>query len=110
MTILAFYFLAVAGQMNSYHEKPVVHLRPGSQSIELQFGGKLLELINAPNEVHLPTLLPKRDFQGNMWCLDVKNLGPRATKIIGKDQVDVQIDVNQRMHICSNGTAYLVTR
>ncbi len=44
-------------------EKPVVHLEPHSDAVQIGFGGKLLELINAPAIIRLPKFqIPKFSF------------------------------------------------
>jgi hypothetical protein len=40
--------------MKALQDKPVVHLPPHRSAIQIDFGGKLLELINAPETVFLP--------------------------------------------------------
>jgi len=93
-------------QMNSLQDKPVAHLPVHASVIDTQFGGKLLELINAPAQLLLPAIPPKVDSQGAPWSVDVKNLGPSAVTITGKAQFSVRISVGQTIHIFSNGTIY----
>jgi hypothetical protein len=92
--------------MNTLQGKPVVHLHPNRNFIEADFGGKLVELINAPKVIYLPTLPPKQDSQGDPWIVDAKNLGPGTITVLGKTQFSVQINVGQTVHIYSNGSAY----
>ncbi len=40
-------------QMNTLHKMPVVHLGPHSDVVQVGYGGKLLELINAPAKLAL---------------------------------------------------------
>lgn len=106
MKSLLVFFSLLALQMNTLQPKPVVHLRPGRNVIESQFGGKLLELVDSPAVVHLPQVPQKLDDEGNPWCLDVKNLGPKAVTIVGKGQFSIQVSVGQTTHIYSNGQIY----
>ena len=48
MKMLIISIAFVIGQMNTLQDKPVVHLRPHSGAIQVDFGGKKLELIHAP--------------------------------------------------------------
>ena len=56
MTALIFCLLLFIGQLNT--PKEAVRLPPGTASISQDYGGKLVELINAPAEVSLPSLRP----------------------------------------------------
>jgi hypothetical protein len=106
MRELLVYFALLAGQMNTMQQKPVVHLRPHGNVIENHFGGKLLELIDAPAVVQLPQVPQKLDDEGNPWCVDVKNFGPNPVTIVGKGKFSVQVNVGQTTHIYSNGDKY----
>jgi len=81
-------------------------LQPHRTVIDTAFGGKLLELINAPASLDLPAVPPKQDSEGNPWAVDVRNLGPSAVTVVGKPQFSIKINVNQTVHIYSNGAAY----
>ena len=94
------------GQMNMLQSKQVVHLEPHRTMIDISFGGKLLELINAPTLVNLPKVAPKQDSEGNPWSLDVKNLGPSVVTIVDTTHFNIIIKVNETVHIYSNGVAY----
>jgi hypothetical protein len=96
----------LVGQQNTLQDKPVVHLQPHSGAIRVDFGGKRLELLDAPTIIYLPTAPPKLDFQGNPWSVDIRNLGPRAVTVVGTSQFSVRIIVSQTAHIAWNGTAY----
>jgi hypothetical protein len=98
------------GQMNTRQDKRVVRLPPHRYSIEVGFGGQRLELINGPLTVNLPQAPPVLDSQGNPWSVDVKNLGPSVVTVVGKSQFSVHINVNQTVHIYSNGTGYFLKR
>jgi hypothetical protein len=108
MKAVVFSLALLIGQMNTLQSKPVVHLQPHRDAIEIGLGGKFLELINAPATVHLPTPPPKSDGAGNPWSLDVKNLGSNAVTIVGKGPFSVQVSVGQTIHIYSNGSTYLL--
>lgn len=96
----------LVGQKDTLQDRPVVHLQPHRAAIDISFGGKLLELINAPSVVILPTAPPKLDSEGNPWSIDVKNLGPGAVTVTGKSQFSTKVSVGQTVHIAWNGTAY----
>ena len=96
----------VIGQMNTLQDRQVVHLQPHSGAIRADFGGKLLELLNAPTIIYLPTAPPKLDFQGNPWTVDIRNLGPNAVTVVGTSEYSSRIIVGQTVHVFSNGTTY----
>src|SRR5258708_6546382 len=96
----------IFGQANSLQDKPVVRLPPNSRAIDPAYGGKLLELINAPAELSLPANVPKVDAFGHPWLVDIKNLGPSAVTVVWKAEFNVQITPGQTVHIHSNGKAY----
>jgi hypothetical protein len=106
MKILGMYLALLIGQANSLQDKPMVHLRPHQDVIELNFGGKLLEVINGPTMINLPLTIPKPDAQGIPWSIDIKNMGPSIVTVIGKTPFNLPIDVGRTVHIYSNGTAY----
>jgi hypothetical protein len=96
------------GQMNTLQEKPVVHLQPHSPAIRADFGGKLLELINAPAVVNLPPIPPKVDSQGSPWEVDLKNLGPGGVTVVGENLFSARVAVGRTLQITSNGRIYSV--
>lgn len=110
MKALLICIAVVIGQMNTMQEKQVVHLNPNRNAIGEDFGGKLLELVNAPAVIYLPAKPPRLDPQGNPWCVDIKNLGPALVTVVGKGQFTSRIMVGQTVHVFSNGTAYSLNR
>jgi hypothetical protein len=106
---LIFLALLVGQLANTLQDKPVVHLREHRNIIDAEFGGDLLELINAPTVVNLPSQAPKFDSHGKPWSIDVKNLGPGAVTVIGNSQFSIRINLGKTVHIYSNGEAYSLT-
>ena len=103
--------ILLAGQVNSFRPEPVVHLQPHRNSIDLAFAGSLLELINAPATVFLPTLPPKADNNSIPWAVDVKNLGPSPVTVSAERvHFETSVAVGQTIHIVSNGTNYSLKR
>lgn len=98
------------GQVNSLQDKPVVRLPPNRTTIDPAYGGKLLELINAPAELTLPTTVPKVDAFGRPWLVDIKNMGPSAVTVVSKPEFNVQITPGQTVHIHANGKTYSLQR
>jgi hypothetical protein len=96
----------IIGQMNTLQDKQVVHLQPHSGAIRADFGGKLLELLDAPAIIYLPMAPPKLDSQGNPWSVDIRNLGPNAVTVVGASQFSSRIIVGQTVHVFSNGRSY----
>lgn len=94
------------GQMITLQEKPLVHLKPNKSQIAASFGGKMLELIDAPAVVLLPKRPPERDALGQPWQVEVKNLGPRAVAIHDSNAFSTKIDVGKTTQISSNGVTY----
>ena len=106
-------FLCLAilfGQVNSMQDKPVVHLPPNTRAIDPSYGGKLLELINAPAELSMPANVPKVDALGRPWLVDIKNLGPSPVTVVWKSEFNVPITPGQTVHIHSNGKTYSLQR
>jgi hypothetical protein len=98
-------------QMNTMQSKQVVHLQPHSATIEADYGGKLVELQNAPASVYLPVAPPGVDSQGNRWSVDIKNMGPGIVTLVhtskfSTSQFSVRIIVGQTVHVFSSGTLY----
>ncbi len=98
----------IAGQMITLQDRPVVHLAPNRSSISGDFGGKILELINAPAMVSLPADPPRLDSKGKPWSLDIRNLGPAQVTIMGKQHFSVSVSVGRTVHVVWNGTMYAV--
>ena len=107
MTALLLCLLLGIGQLNSLQSKPVVHLLPNSPYIHAAFGGKTVDLINAPPSISLPAVVPAQDLQGNPWAVDVKNLGPAVVTVVGNRGFKVQIAVGATVHIYSNDGTYI---
>lgn len=108
MKILAVSLALLFGQMVTMQQKPVVHLKPHKDGIEVGFTGMLLELDHSPQIIHLPQYPPKPDPQGNEWHVDVKNFGPLPVTVVDTTHFSKQILLNQTIHIYSNGTFYLL--
>ena len=64
---------AIIGQMNTLQDRQIVHLQLHSGAIRTDFGGKLLELLNAPTIIYLPMAPPN-------WILKVIH-GPSTSEI-----------------------------
>jgi hypothetical protein len=96
----------IIGQMNAQQTKQVAHLPPNRDTIPAEFGGKLLELTNAPAIVYLPTTAPKLDSQGQPWSVDIENLGPGVTAVLGQGEFTERIRVGQTVHVVWNGSSY----
>ncbi len=93
------------GQMD-LQSKPVAHLPPHRNYIGNQFGGKLLELIDAPAVVSLPEAPPRLDSHRVPWEIDIKNLGPQAVSVVSRSGFRLTIHVGQTVHISWNGAFY----
>jgi hypothetical protein len=104
MKMLFIYLALFVGQMNTLRDKPVVHPQPQCNLAKVQFGGKLLTLVNAPGAVDLPTVPPMAVSQKVPWFVYAKNLDPGAVTVLGKVQSSFQVKVNQTVNIHSNGT------
>jgi len=101
----------LAGQLITMQAKPTIRLEPHKNTIEARFGGSLVELINAPATVYLPSSPPTADAQGVPWLVDVKNLGPDSVTVTSvKTHFQVSVGTGQTVHINSNGAAYLLKR
>jgi hypothetical protein len=76
--------------------------------IDAGAGGTILELINASDQLNLPATPPSLDANGAPWEVDVKNLGPRPVKVIGKAGFSVRIMAGQTVRIACDGKAYII--
>lgn len=97
----------MVGQMMTLQDRPVVHLAPNSHSIPTEFGGRLLELINAPSTVSLPKDPPERDSTGEPWSIDLRNLGPVTVRVAGK-HFSVSVSVGRTVHVLWDGSMYAI--
>ena len=94
------------GQMNTLQDKPIVHLRPNEPQIQSSFGGKLLELVNAPARLSLPAHPPQPDSQGLTWEIDIKNLGPALVTVVGPSHFSVPVQPGRTVHVRAAGVGY----
>jgi hypothetical protein len=92
--------------MTTLQVRPVVHLAPNSNYVQPSFGGKLLELINAPATISLPPNPPKLDSSGEPWSIDIENFGPTAVTVAGKLPFNMPVNVGETVHIVWNGAVY----
>lgn len=95
------------GQM-AIQGKQVVRLPANHSAIESEWGGKLVELVNAPANVYLPANPPRFDSEGVGWRVEVKNLGPAVVMIMGKNGFHVPDGPGQTIRISADGTRYLL--
>lgn len=98
----------MTGQMITLQDRPVVHLAPNRSSISSEFGGKLLELINAPSMVSLPADPPRLDSSGEPWSLDIRNLGPAMVTVTGSQHFSVSVSAGRTVHVVWNGSMYAI--
>jgi hypothetical protein len=110
LKIILFGMTLLATQMLTYKDKPVVHLQQLHDTIDIAFDGKLLQLVNAPAVVHLPSVPPPANPDGHPWSIDIKNLGPSAVTVEGRALLRVVVGVGQTLHVDSNGADYSLKR
>ena len=108
MKHMLFALIFITGQAITMQEKPVIHLKPHSNTIDPAFRGSLVELSNAPATVYLPASPPAPDTNGDPWSVDVKNFGPAPVTIVSKQNFNTTISVNQTIHILANGQGYIL--
>jgi hypothetical protein len=99
-TLLCLLFLV--GQLNP--AKDTVRLPPGKATILQDYDGKLVELINAPSDVSLPSLRPPVAH----WSVDIRNLGPRDVTIRSGTQLSVLLHPNESATIAAKGSSSFV--
>jgi hypothetical protein len=94
-----------AAQYNTLQDRPVVRLHPHQDFIPAEFGGDLVELMNAPPRVQLP---PPRlvDSHGRPWSIEIRNLGPGTVTIVGKAQFQVEVAVGHSVNIKATSAGY----
>ena len=100
------YLALLAGQMHTLQDKPVVHLRPNQDFIPNEYGGDLVELLNSPTVIQLPTHPPAVDAHGKPWAVDVENSGPNSVTVVGRAGFSVQVRMGQVAHIKFTATGY----
>ena len=93
----------IIGQMNTLQDRQIVHLQLHSGAIRTDFGGKLLELLNAPTIIYLPMAPPKLDSQGIHGPSTSEIWDPGAVTVVGTSEYSSRIIVGQTLHIFSNG-------
>lgn len=109
-TLIAVFILS-AVQLMSLQPGKVVHLAPHTNFIEEGFNGCTVELIDAPDSIHLPVQPPKPGSDGTQWAVVVKNFGPRPVRITNdQTHFDTVINVGQTLRIFSNGSNYILKR
>jgi hypothetical protein len=99
------YLLLFIGQVNA--SKDVVRLSPSQATIPQDYGGKLVELLNAPAEVFLPSLRKSVELT-SQWSVDIKNLGPHNVSIRNGNQLIVLLHPNESATIASRGSSSYV--
>jgi hypothetical protein len=107
MKALLLVALVFIGQMNSLQDRPVVHLAPHRNFISIDFGGKLLELINSPAAISLPADPPRLDSKGERWSIDIRNFGPANVTVVGRPPLKISVSVGETVRIAWDGTEYV---
>lgn len=110
MTKMLLVMLAFFGPLISSQQKPIIHFPPNQARINATYGGKLVQLIDAPTEIALPQIPPKLDSQGNPWAVEIKNLGPRSVNLVSNSSFSTILHVNETVQIDSDGTTYKLKR
>lgn len=108
MKSMLFALIFIAAQAAMMQDKPIVHLKPHSNTIDSAFRGSLVELSNAPATVNLPATPPTPDSDGGPWWVDVKNFGPTPVTIVGKQNFNALVSVGQTIHIFVSGQGYIL--
>lgn len=103
MNALLFCLLLFIGQLTS--PKDVVRLPPGKDGIPSSYGGKLVELLNAPADVSLPSRPPST---GTMWSVNIKNLGPHEVTIRNGNQMRILLQPNESAILAWRGSSAYV--
>lgn len=106
MNVLILWAAMMVGQLNTMQSRTVVYLTPHRDLITIDFGGKLLNLINAPSTIYLPVNPPKLDSQGEPWSIDIKNLGPTTVTVVGKPYFSIAVSIGETIHVAWNGARY----
>jgi hypothetical protein len=96
----------IIGQMNTLQDRQVVHLQPHGGAIRTDFGGKLLELLNAPTIIYLPMAPPKLDSQANAWSVDIRNLRPSVVRVSVRPNSACESSWVRLCTYFRNGTTY----
>ncbi len=108
MTTIVLLALFFAGQRILLQDPPIAHLPPHTNSISINFGGKLLELIDAPSTLLLPKNPPGSGRDGERWMVEVRNLGPDVVTLTGRGNFSVSLNPGRTVHVVSNGSVYSI--
>jgi hypothetical protein len=107
MSILLMCMTMLAVQSITMQSKPVVHLPPHRADVIPAYGGKLLELIDAPATIFLPTD-PDLVDEPDGWSVDVRNLGPAPVTITDGAGFTMNIGAGQTLRIVRSGRTYVL--
>jgi hypothetical protein len=118
MKLILSCLLLFAGQLQTPQSEGVIRLvPPHASNIPETARGQLVELERAPSDVFLPHPAPKRDPQGSVWYVDIKNLGPNDVSIEEVPpflqtgpQVLVLLHPKDMARIRANGSTYVVVK
>lgn len=98
------------GQLQTSQKEEVVRLPPHKTSIPVSSGGTMVELLYAEPSLYLPKQIPEVDTLGEIWHVDVKNLGPGDVTLQGVGGFSVRLQPNQVVRIRTAGNTYSVAR
>jgi hypothetical protein len=106
LVLIAAQLSSSLAQLNSSQE--VVRLPSHVGTISPSHGGKLVQLLNAPSSIFLPSQPPQTDSQAHPWHVDIKNLGPGNVTVQDHSHFAVLLHPNQLVHIHVMGNTYSV--
>jgi hypothetical protein len=101
MKTLLICLLLVGSQNGSNFE--TVRLQSDKTVIPLAYGGKLVELLNTPAVISLPSDTAVQASSIETWTVQIKNLGPKKVTIRGGGNLNVSLLPNESATIVRKG-------
>jgi hypothetical protein len=86
--------------------REIVHLPPGKSAILPSYGGKLVELNNAPTAVYLPSKIPPSTQAA--WDVEIRNLGPHNVTITSGAQFSTIVHPGETATVALRGSSSYV--
>ena len=102
--------VAATARQNTLEANSVVRLGPNQNVIAADYGGRVVEVIQASRSLSLPVSPPRVDQFGNTWSVTVKNLGPHSIMITGSGGFRTVVTIGEVVHITSSALIYRIIR
>jgi|SRR5271166_5982338 len=108
MKLLLLIVALFGAQLPGREREPIVVLPSNHFNITFDYGGKYIQLKNAPAVVNLPKAAPKPLASGVPWYVDVVNFGPNDVTIQGNEQFSVRLKPKDSVRVVAADSIYKV--